>query len=371
MNPLPRRARAWTLPLWAGCDVAAWLRLLRRNGFAVHRSRWHVAALVSALSLSNTALGLAQQLAYRRRIGRTPVRTPPVFIVGHWRTGTTLLHELLACDPRHASPTTYDCFVPHHFLLTRSWLPSLLGWLTPRRPMDRMAAGWQRPQEDEFALCLLGQPSPYERIAFPNRPGAGALDLRGLSRAELRRWKTTFYRLVQTWTLANAGKRLTFKSPPHTCRIPALLELFPDARFVHIVRDPYAVYPSALHLWRAMYTAHGLQPPAWEGLQQFILDTFVQVHEHLEASKPLIPSGHFHELYYEALVRDPVGELEALYGALGLGLLGPARAAVEAYLASVKNYETGGHVLTRDERRTITQRWGAIIRRQGYALRQD
>src|SRR5687768_18104609 len=46
--------------------------------------------------------------------------------------------------------------------------------------------------------------------------------------------------------------RSILKSPPHTCRVPTLLRLFPDARFVHIVRDPYAVYPSTLHLWRIL-----------------------------------------------------------------------------------------------------------------------
>jgi hypothetical protein len=169
--------------------------LLASNRFAVHRSRWPTAAVVSAVSVLHTALGLAQQAVYRRQIAHTPIAHAPVFILGHWRTGTTLLHELLTRDPRHAFPTTYDGFAPHHFLLTRSWLPRLLGRLMPsRRPMDHMAAGWDRPQEDEFALCLLGQPSPYRRIAFPNRPiDLGALDLRGLPPAALRRWQTTFY----------------------------------------------------------------------------------------------------------------------------------------------------------------------------------
>src|SRR5262245_57944613 len=86
--------------LWLGCDVASWAGMLVRNRFAVHRSRWHVAAVVSAVSVLNTALRLAQQLNYGRRVARTPVSHAPVFILGHWRSGTTLLHELLACDPR-------------------------------------------------------------------------------------------------------------------------------------------------------------------------------------------------------------------------------------------------------------------------------
>jgi hypothetical protein len=360
--------------MWAGCGVWAWARLLAGNRFAVHPSRWHVAALVCAASAFNTTLGFVQQVVHGRRIASTPLAHAPVFILGHWRTGTTLLHELLSRDPRHAYPTTFDCFAPQHFLISRHWLPHLTRWLVPgRRPMDNMPAGYERPQEDEFALCLLGQPSPYERLGFPNRPaaGAGALDLRGLSPGALRRWKVAFHRFVQALTLANPGRRLVLKSPPHTCRIGTLLELFPDARFVHIIRDPYVIYPSTLHLLRVIYCLQGLQKPSWEGLEEYILDTFAQVYDRLEEGKRLIGPGRFCELRYEELVRDPVGSVEAVYRALELGDFGPARPGVEAYLAGVRDYEPNRHVLTPAERRTITRRWREVILRYGYALRDD
>jgi hypothetical protein len=307
-------------------------------------------------------------------VARTSVRHAPVYVLGHRRTGTTLLHELLARDPRHAFPTTYDCFAPHHFLLSRPWLPRLLGWLMPsRRPMDNMAAGWDRPQEDEFALCLLGQRSPYERIAFPNRPeaGAGALDLMGLTPGERRGWERAFYRLVQRLTCGHGGRRLVLKSPPHTCRIPTLLRLFPDARFVHIVRDPYVVYPSTLHLWRVLFAAHGLQRPSWEELPEHVLGSFVLLYERLEEGKRLLGPGRFHELRYEDLVQDPVGRLEELYRGLDLGDFEPARPAALAYLAGLGTYEPNRYLLTGEERRTITSRWGPVIRRYGYSVQVD
>src|SRR4051794_28646314 len=106
MTSASPRTKDWTPFLWAGCSVSSWVRLLAENRFAVHRERWRVALLASAASVVNSALGLAQRAALGRRIAGTPIAHPPVFILGHWRTGTTLLHELLGCDPRHAFPTT-------------------------------------------------------------------------------------------------------------------------------------------------------------------------------------------------------------------------------------------------------------------------
>jgi hypothetical protein len=316
----------------------------------------------------HSALRILQSAICGRDAGG-PVRDGPVFVLGHWRSGTTLLHELLTRDPRHAAPTTYDCLSPHHFLLTRSWLPALFRRLAPeRRPMDNMAAGWDKSQEDEFALCLLGLPSPYERIAFPNRPdaGAGSLDLTGLAPGVRRQWERTFSRLVRTLSAVNRGRRLVLKSPPHTARVPTLLKLFPAARFVHIVRDPYAVYPSTLHTWRVLFAAHGLQPPAWETLPEYILGTFERMYRAFEEARPLISPGRLHELRYEDLVRDPLGQLEEVYRQLGLGGFGPASRPVQEYLAGARGYESGTHLLTAEERQVVSERWGGFMRRYGY-----
>src|SRR5436305_361445 len=177
------RKQEWAPRIWEGCDFFAWLRLLVRHRFAVHPSCWYIAVIVSIVSFSHTVLRIVQTLRYGERIARTPIPKAPVFIIGHWRTGTTLLHEFLILDERHTYPNTYECLDPNHFLLTEELFTRWLHFLMPsRRPMDNMAAGWSRPQEDEFALCMLGQPSPYLAIAFPNHGPdySEYLDLQGV-----------------------------------------------------------------------------------------------------------------------------------------------------------------------------------------------
>lgn len=359
----------WQAHIWEGIDFFAWVRLLAQNRFAVHWSLWYVAAIVSVVSVGHTLLRWLQQLVYGRRVARTEIAQAPIFIIGHWRTGTTLLHEFLILDERHNYPTTYECLDPNHFLLTEKLFTRLFRWLTPsRRPMDNMAAGFDRPQEDEFALCMLGAPSPYARIAFPNQLPARAehLDLDELSPAALASWKRAFRRFLQQLTLKNP-KRLVLKSPPHSARIKTLLELFPDARFVHIVRDPRVVFPSTVNLWKSFFRIHGLQRPTYAGLEEYVFNTFLHLHEKLEEGKKLVMPARFHELRYEDLVRDPAGEMRKLYEQLGLGDFDiHLRPRLEIYLETIKGYATNRYPLTPEQRAEIERRWGHVLRLYGY-----
>ena len=360
----------WQPRLWEGSDFVGWLRLVARNRFAVGFPYWYIAGIVSGMSLVNTALRWVQHGLYGGRVARTPVPLHPVFVIGHWRTGTTLLHELLILDKQFGYPDTFACFEPNHPLLSEGFFKTYGRWLMPeRRPMDNMAAGWDRPQEDEFALCLLGQPSPYADIAFPNRPAVypGSLDLSGLTPNQLRDWKRAFRRLVQLWTFRDP-RRLVLKSPPHTARITHLLDVFPDARFVHVVRDPYTVFPSTVNLWKSLGKKHGLQTPRDEGLtREKVFREFRVIYDRLEEAKPLIPPGRFHELRYEELVKDPVGELRKVYAGVGLDGFEAARPALEEYVRRTTGYETNKYQLPDTDREEVTRRWGDVIRRYRYS----
>ena len=143
--------------------------------------------------------------------------------------------------------------------------------------------------------------------------------------------------------------------------------MFPEARFVHIVRDPYVVFPSTVNLWKSLYETHGLQKPTFAGLEEYVFRTFTMLYDELDAGRALVPPGHFFEVRYEDLLSDPVGRMRALYEQLGLGDFEAVRPQIEKYFAEHKGYQTNRYPsLSAETRAEIGRRWGDVIRRYGY-----
>ena len=111
------------------------------------------------------------------------------------------------------------------------------------------------------------------------------------------------------------------------------------------------------------------QHPTFAGLEEYVLRTFVQLYDRLEEGKKSIAPERFYELKYEDLIRDPLGQLEAIYRRLDLGDFAPARPRVTEYLAGLRGYETNRYELSPAEQATVTRRWGDVVRRYGYPVR--
>jgi hypothetical protein len=362
--------------------LAVWLRLLARHRFAVSPSRLPRALAMTAVALVNAHFARRQHRHWARQIAATRLPAAPLFIIGHWRSGTTLLHELLARDPRFVWPTTYECLAPGHFLVTQAWARRHLSRFLPAvRPMDEMRVGFERPQEDEFALLNLGLGSPYETIAFPNRrpAGIGYLDLEGVSAAQSAAWQAGFLRFLQQVQLRaerrappGAGARtLLLKSPTHTARIAILRALFPDAAFVHLVRHPYELFASTRRLWAALFAREGLQRPRLAahagvpGLDDYVFATLDRLYRDFARQVAMLPERQFCEIRYEDLVSRPLATFEGLYDRLGLGDFSAMRDRVSGYFAGL-DYTPNRHRLTEAEKAEIRRRWTAYFDRHGY-----
>lgn len=362
---------SWTgLKIWHGMRFAGWLRLLRTNRFAIDRGRLGLAATVTAASLVNSGLGLAQRVVFGRRLARVELDEPPVFVVGHPRTGTTFTHELLAKDPRHSYATTYECAAPSHFLLTERLMARFGSGLLPRtRLPDPMLQGLLRPQEDEIALCNLGQRSPYLDLAFPNQAPHDPefLELERLPAATVRRWQDAYAGFLRSVTLQRPG-RLVLKNPLNTCRLRLLASMFPGARFIYLVRDPQVVIPSTLRLWKLMHACHGLQTPHHRRLVANVFDTFDRMFRYVEAVRDELSSSQFVTLRYEQLARDPMTSMRRVYEQLSLGDFEVGRDALSGYLQEVSGYQPNRYDVPETLGNDIAMRCADFMDTYGYRV---
>lgn len=344
------------------------MKLLAANRFRVHPARWVMVLLISLVTPFNTVMSRVQRLVYGRRIDALEPVQPPLFIIGHWRSGTTFLHELLAHDERLTSPTTYQCFAPLHFLLTEWVITRCFGWLLPkRRPMDNMQAGWQRPQEDEFALLTMGLPTPYRRMAFPNHPPVDMeyLNMEGVPERQLHDWCNALSGFVRTITLRDP-RRIVLKSPTHTGRLRVLSRLFPGAKFIHITRDPMALFPSTRRLWQSLDAVQGCQLNRDEGLDEYVYDSLDRMYRGFEEQRKELDSSHIIDIRYEDLARDPVGVLQRIYEQLSLGEFSHVHEKLKVYVESLKDYRTNVHQLEPELREEIVTRWRTYFEHFGY-----
>jgi omega-hydroxy-beta-dihydromenaquinone-9 sulfotransferase len=354
--------------LWHGMELSGWLRLLARNRFAVSPSRVPAALSITLVSAVNTALRGWQAVRFGSRAARVPITPDPVFIVGHWRTGTTLLHELLAMDPRHRCPTTYESLCPNHFLVSERFVRRWLWFILPRtRPMDNVRLSFDRPQEDEAALCNRGVPSPFATVAFPNRPPQCPryASLEGLSEPELASWGHAFRSFMRLLLLKRPGQ-LVLKSPQHTFRLKILQRMFPQARFIHLVRDPYVVFPSTVHFWMRMCEVHGLQRPNLRQVQAWVFETLPAMYQELEEARKLIEPGRFYDLTYERLTADPVAAVRDIYEHFQWSDFAAVLPSLRKYSERAKRHKTNHYDLSPELRDEITRRWAPYIEKYGY-----
>jgi omega-hydroxy-beta-dihydromenaquinone-9 sulfotransferase len=337
----------------------AW-RQLRRNWKLPSKPMllWQTLGPGSVLS----AMAAMQQSLSREQLTQANL-AGAVVVLGYWRSGTTLLHELLCVDPNYTYPTTHACMNPHHFLFSEASALAREG-VSAQRPMDEMEVRPDSPQEDEFALLSLGARSPYEALIAPKvLPEALKLtDPRDLAPDEERRWREVFLSFLRGVSVRGSGKPVILKSPAHGARVDTLRELLPDARYILIVRDPVTNFESVVRMWRRMFETYALGPiPADDEIREAVLADRPRFEAKLSAATGDLPANRFAILTYESLAADPLSSISSLYDKLELGDFAAVRDAISEELAKRKGYQAKGVLPSGVWQGRIRQEWAQII----------
>lgn len=339
------------------------------------RARWRIdwiywPRLVSSLILSafNTVLSLPERMLAPLICRR--VVPDPVFILGVHRSGTTHLHNLLALDPRLIAPRNYQALNPMGAWVCGWPTTVLLALFFPwRRPMDAMAAHVLSTNEEEFAIANQCRLSPYWGWVFAKQ-GARYdryLFAEGFSPREKAVWRRAnlrFLRKLVFWS----GRRPVLKNPCNTGRLSMVLEMFPDARIIHLHRHPCDVYRSNLHLAREGQVLFQLQHPTDGGsYEERFLDNYLKMELVYAREAAELSRDRVVEVRFEELVRDPVGQVRQIYRQLGLTMDARFRMRLRRYLRSIAGYRKNKfEPLQTETRREVCRAVEPLCRRWGY-----
>ncbi len=346
--------------------------MLPRMG-SVPPARMPRAAGVGLGAFLGSPANLWQKARHRKAIASVTIAEPPVFIIGHWRSGTTHMHNLLSQDPQFGCVRMFQALAPDNSLSTRRWLPSVFEKCFPaKRPMDNMTWPMDAPQEEEIPLTKMSPYSWYLQFLFPQQAeamfGRGVL-FEGVSdkaQADVRRKYLDILRIA---TLHEQGRRLLLKNPVNTARIPMLLDLFPDARFIVMHRSPYEVFPSTINLHNKILGLTALQHFDDDLVRENVLSIYERVmHKYLQ-DREAIPAENLIEVDYATLDHQPMQVVGDIYERFELGPFAEAAPRLASYLDSISGYQKNGFTVDDETAELIEKRWDFAFDAFGHERR--
>lgn len=312
-----------------------------------------------------------ESLYYFLFVKRAKKYQDPVFIIGHWRSGTTYLHQILAQDRRMAYITTYQTVFPHYLYSKFFFLPFMKSQMPEKRPGDNVKLVAKNPQEDEFALSNINPYTYYQFMYFPEEyPHFYDRFIRFREATHIiEEWKKDYARMVVKACYNTGGEIPVIKNPCNTGRIRTLLDMYPDAKFVHIVRNPVVVFLSSRKFFTELLPTLWFHPVDDTFIEDMILDVYERLMRDLLALKKLIPPGNYSEVRFEEFEENPIQHLEGLYEKLGIAKFQQARPKFEEYVRKMSGYKKNKYLsIEEDVLDRILNKWDFAMKEWNYEL---
>jgi omega-hydroxy-beta-dihydromenaquinone-9 sulfotransferase len=360
----------WLFSPLAGITFSQWAWLMGKYGLTMPPRYWPRNLFTLSMSIMNSAIKRWEMLRFGKKMARIDVPAP-VFVMGHHRSGTTHLWNLLSQDKRFCYPSVLQSVFPQTFLTFERLAHGAAERFAPRkRPQDNVTFTPDSPLEEEYAICntnfltiLMSRVLPNSRDDFK-----AYLSMRNAGEKARADWKTALDNFARKLLVRHGrDRKLLFKAPNHTAKIALIRELYPEARFIHIHRHPHDVYRSTVKLEHDTIPLCTYQRPDWDTLDDFILWRYREMYDAYFEDAAAVSDGHLAEIGFAELNDDPVGVLERVYQQLDLPDFETARPAIEAYVARISGYRKNSYKPLPEETRTrLAEAWKPAFERWGY-----
>ena len=333
-------------------------------------SKYHLTRAICRLL---STMAPIQERRYQRLLKDKPLEHDPLFILGHWRSGTTFVHNVFAQDSHFGHTTTYQTVFPHLMMFGQPFFKFLMKVFIPsHRPTDGMELTPDLPQEEEFALSNVMPYSYYDFWYFPKNMLEYCdryLTFEAITPEEEQAYKEAFMQIVKISLWNTGGTQYLSKNPPHTGHIRALIELFPNAKFIYLMRNPYTVFESTRSFFTQTIAPLKLQDVSDDEIEMNAVKVYPRLYQAYQQQKHCIPDGNLYEVRFEDFEHDAFAITKDIYEKLQIPGWDAAEPAIRHYIESKRGYKKNQYEYKPRTIQLVNEHWGQAIDDWGYERR--
>jgi hypothetical protein len=327
--------------------------------------------LTSIIVLISALFQWYEKLYFNLWSKKIQLKSDPIFIIGHWRTGTTFLHNILSQDPQMGYVTTYQTVFPNN-LLSKFIFRTFMKLMIPeKRPGDNVRLNVAYPQEEEFALTNINPWNYYQFMYFPDNYDEyynKYIRFKNASDRFLLHWRNDFQRMVKKAMINSGGDIPLLKNPCNTGRIKILLDMYPNAKFIFIIRNPIIVFLSSKKFFSELLPTLWFHTMDESELEEMIFSTYIKLIKDYENIKNIIPADNLMEIKFDDYEKEPLTFIECLYQQFNLSGYHEAKTVFSAYINSQSGYTKNKYVISQELLDRIKDHWGFSMDMWNYKV---
>ena len=274
----------------------------------------------------------------------------PIFVIGAPRTGTTVMHGLLAQDPARRAPEGWELLrpvpPPHPDPDIRAADPRIALAGAELVMPQTVAGGMLSIHEYSgrmFKECLTAMSYEFRSEEMVSRTDVPSYQA-WYDTADLRPAYRTYRKVLQILQRKMPTRQWVLKSPAHLQGLPALLEVFDDARFVITHRDPTAILPSVTSLIATMRWAHS-ERVDFAAIGLYHLELYTRSLDNLIdlIDSGRLPADRTAQVPHRQVSTEKLAAVRSVYEQLGMELSADAESAMAEYAAATPPGKHGEH----------------------------
>jgi hypothetical protein len=356
----------------AGSSFINLMKLFIVNG-GIDREYLPQALSIAMASFLTIPYRVFEKIKFAQKIAELEIDLPPIFIIGHHRSGTTYFHDLMSRDPNFGYLEHWQGMRGSEIFLSspelaKHWADS--NYPSKRKSDDVMVLA-NSPVEEEFALGNSSPYSFYTSFCFPKnlkKTFQQVVLFEDGNEQIKHQWKKDYTSLLKRISLSKNGKRLLLKNPVNTARINILLEIFPDAKFIYLYRNPYIVYASMSQAYKRVLPMLRLQNITEVELEQNIIFIYQQMMQKYLVDKNHIPPENLIEIRYEDFIGNEILYLKRIYNQFNLSDFEQSESEFKKYIDSQAKYKTNKYILDEETITKISEEWRFTIEKWQYDI---